>query len=551
MSSLGVVSQDSAKLLSEKLALSREVAILKPEIEHLQSQLAHQKDVLAEKLALERQLNALEVELANEKRAVQKATRKQDEEGQVEAELRKRVQDLEKQLTKEKKSAQKNLQSRDNQSAETEAELESLREQLASLDSALADAKKEKTTMQKALDEMRQQIEEAEEKLVVDRRAAKQQAKGKGGVDAAEVASLKEKLAIAEEALEVERATNVRVQQEHEQTNTEAEARQQAAAAKLERLKAKLRETQDELKQCRADLERTREQTVTIPKVTTTTVPIKKPAVKTLTKKRSAAQIGLEESILNTPGQDDRLKRPPKKRAIDLSNVGKSDFSITPFLNKTVNLSDESMKAGGDDATRTVPVLQLRAGEDTSVSVSTNTETSVTDSTEEMLPAKAAGLTEKKPRGRPRTKPLADAAPSKKNLTARKSPLIEPVLEKVAEEADEGLQDQENRSMESTGTTKSLDAQQNTSEEHSSGANSIGVEVEPKKKKRKILGASNKPSLFDEDEGERVVTKRPPKASGVARAKVAMGGGAKNAFAGATFSPLKRDRRGVGASFLA
>jgi len=28
-------------------------------------------------------------------------------------------------------------------------------------------------------------------------------------------------------------------------------------------------------------------------------------------------------------------------------------------------------------------------------------------------------------------------------------------------------------------------------------------------------------------------------------------GGKKNAFAGASFSPLKRDRRGVGASFLA
>ena len=91
------VTQDSAKLLSERLALSRELSLLKPEIEHLKSQLANHKELLAEKLALERQLDALEVDLANEKRATQRALHRQEnQDGQVEEELRQQVLDLEK-----------------------------------------------------------------------------------------------------------------------------------------------------------------------------------------------------------------------------------------------------------------------------------------------------------------------------------------------------------------------------------------------------------------------------------------------------------------------
>jgi len=554
MSNLGSVSQDSAKLLSEKLALSREVAILKPEIEHLRSQLAHQKDVLAEKLALERQLNALEVELANEKRAAQKVARRQDEESQEEAELRKQVQDLEKQLAKEKKAAQKNLQSRENKDSEIESDLESLRKQLATMEKRVAAENEKRSAVEEELEEARQAVADAEKALATEKRVAQRQAKAQSGANAseAEVAELTEKLSEAERTLEAERKRGLQLRKEQEQLTTEVEDRQQVLDAKVEKLRTKLRETQEELRICRADLERAREQTVTIPRVTTSTVPIKKPAVKVAPKKRPAAL--LEESILQTPGQDDRSKRPLKKRGFDPSVVEKSTFSITPFLNKTVNLSEETMKLSGDDATRTVSTLQLRAAEETTTTIpmSMDNEPSNTEPMGPPPPKATNALVEKKPRGRPKAKPLADSAPSKKNLTARarKNPLTESSLEKVTEEPDDEPQEQENRSMESTGTTKSLDSHANTSEERTSGALSAGAEAEPKKKKRKLLGASNKPTILEEDEGERVVAKRPPKTV-VGRTKVGMGGGAKNAFAGASFSPLKRDRRGVGASFLA
>lgn len=241
--------------------------------------------------------------------------------------------------------------------------------------------------------------------------------------------------------------------------------------------------------------------------------------------------------------------------------------SFGKFLNKTVNL-DGSPKLG-DDATPTAAV-QSRGVDEATTTVASETAAEEAEAAEPMSSAtepSAPKLVEKRPRGRPRTKPLTDSAPSKKNLTARnrKAPLMESTLEKVAEEADEGdstNRDQENRSASSASpATKTSGA----------AAISIPEKAEPKKKKRKLLGP-NAPTLFDggEDEGERVppsavvpapaaAVKRPAAKIGGAGAKAMgkgpvagrFGAGVKNAFAGAAFSPLKKERRGVAASFLA
>ncbi|KAK1827303.1 hypothetical protein QBC39DRAFT_362034 [Podospora conica] len=543
MSSLGSLSQDSAKLLSEKLALAREVAVLKPEMDHLRSQLEHQKDVLAEKLALERQVNTLEVELANEKRAASKAARKQDQESEEEAELRKQVQELEKQLAKERKAAQKNLQAQESRSSDAETELEALREELAAAQNNLA-AEKRKTerlaknqnSMSSAVEEelvqLRHSLADTKTALATEKRAAQRAAKASAAQD--DVSELAEKLAAVEQELARERKEKARIQKEQEQFAADLEVRQEAINGKVDRLKARLRESQEELKQCREDLERAQERAVTIPKSTTTSVPLKRPAaVKPPVKKRAGKQLGVEESMLQTPDHDDRPKRPLKKKPFELASaVEKSTFSITPFLNKTMNLSETSKV--GDDATRTAPILKLHGGETTTtVPVPEDSEPSMDspepEAAEPELPA------EKKPRTKVLKRPLGDGA-AKKNPAARgrKVSAQESSLEQVAEEPDEVSLGQENRSGES--------------------ATAAVAEPEPKKKKRKILGASNKPSLlFEDDEGEKVApAKRPPKSASLAgvRAKAPLGG-IKNAFAGASFSPLKRDRRGVGASFLA
>ncbi|KAL2132369.1 hypothetical protein VTI74DRAFT_3910 [Chaetomium olivicolor] len=588
ISAFTAVSQDSAKILSEKLALSREVAILKPELEHLRSQLAHQKDVLAEKLALERQLNTLEVELANEKRAAQKVAQKQDRENQAEEELRKQVRELEKELAREKRLAEKNLKDQESKKSEAEGELQSLREQLATAENNLAAEKRRAEKLAKdqsnatlereeEMDQLRESLAEAEKALAAEKRAAQRQAKNQAAGSSAaeeELTQLREELTEARKALVAEKKAQEKLQRELEQAQVDIEERQQAQADKVDRLRSKLRDAQEELNKCRAELEKAQERTVKIPSVATTTVPLKSAGVKANPKKkRSADEISADDKVLMTPGTaDDRPKRPLKKRGFDLSMVGgKSEFSITPFLNKTVNLDDAS-KPAKDTSTPTAPV-QFRGAEEA---------TTATAIPEEPTPAlssatrpSAPKLIEKRPRGRPRKEPLSDSGPSKKNLTARKAkaPRLEPTLEKVAEEPDDG--DDNNNDQDGHDDSATHDQENRSTSLNSSGSApttkttslaSIPEKAGPKKKKRKLLGA-NASTLFDgeEDEGEKV---KPAAvvAAGVKRAVVSKVGGAaggmktmgkmgrvggvKNAFAGAAFSPLKRDRRGVGASFL-
>ena len=559
--------------MSEKLALSREVAVLKPELEHLRSQLAHQKDVLAEKLALERQLNTLEVELANEKRAAEKAAQKQDGDNEVEEDLRKQVRELEKELAKGKRLAEKNSKSHADKNSEAEGELQALREQLASVEESLAAEKrradqlakaKSNTTseMQEEMEQLRQEVDEAKKALAVEKRAAQRQVKREAeSASDEELTQLREELAEAVAKLAEQAKAQEKLRRENEQAQVDAEERQQAAFDKVDRLRSKLRDAQDELKKCRAELEKAQERAVKVSTVATTTVPLKGAGAKAnAKKKRSAEEMSMDDKVLLTPGMDDRPKRPLKKRGFDLSMVGgKSEFSITPFLNKTHN-PDGSPKPTDNDTTPTAAV-QFRGAEETTSTEPAPEEPAAVESSA-VKPASAVKLTEKRPRGRPRTKPLNDTSPSTKNLTVRnrKAPRVESTLDKVSEEAEEGdsstNQDQENLPANNAGpepTTASL--------------SSVPEKAEPKKKKRKLLGA-NPSTLFDgaEDEGEKVnptaaaapAAKRPPiakaggaKAAGKGPAAARFGAGVKNAFAGASFSPLKKERRGVAASFLA
>ena len=107
LSNLSTMSSDSTKLLTEKLALSRELAILKPELEHLRSQTVSQQNVLSEKLALQRELSTLQVELETEKRAVQRTKAKDTKAVEDESKLTPQIEDLKKELAKEKRDAQK------------------------------------------------------------------------------------------------------------------------------------------------------------------------------------------------------------------------------------------------------------------------------------------------------------------------------------------------------------------------------------------------------------------------------------------------------------
>lgn len=522
LQSLNSVSQDSTKLLSEKLALTRELANLKPELEHLKSQLDHHNEVLAEKLALERQINALEVELANEKRAAQRAIQKQESKGnEVEDELRQQIQVLEKKLAAEKRAAQR---------AKEDAEKEDVLE-----------------------DAMRRQEKEFEERMAT------------------------------------ERTESAKSRREVERQLTEVQAENEFLTERLGEMKAKLRETRQELKDCRAELQEAK-------KTATSRAVEEAVAAKTKTKtkaqasrKRRAKDADEEPDILQTPVQDEpRAKRPLKKRGLEALVGEKSTFSITPFLTKTINFADGAVDfvAGGgppsgapadvdvdEEDEGSAPADDADATDEAPGPVEPASVVSPSPAPQEISakPAKkAAAVTkEAKPRGRPKTKVALRESPSaKKNMSLtsnRKTSRGENTLEKVMEE-DEEAEDgaQENRTV-SIASAKSKPAAKTAPSEgnpdvtgvsaRTSGASSAAAEAEPKKKKRKLLGGA--PATLFEDDDERVVQPAAAKRPAVKMqlgakkgqlGKVKMGAAA---FAGKTFSPLKRDRRGVNASFLA
>lgn len=111
---------DSTRLLTEKLTMARELSSLRPEIDHLRSQAASHHSLLAEKLALQRRLSIMQVELETEKRSTQRALAKEDRLLAGDAELESRIETLQADLAKERHNRQK--VEREAQKASTESE---------------------------------------------------------------------------------------------------------------------------------------------------------------------------------------------------------------------------------------------------------------------------------------------------------------------------------------------------------------------------------------------------------------------------------------------
>ena len=103
MNSFRSISADSARVLTEKLALSRELSTLKLELEHLRAQCASSERLLADKLSLQRDLNSARVELETEKRSLQRLLSKDDLKASVEGKLKSEIEALQVDLANERR----------------------------------------------------------------------------------------------------------------------------------------------------------------------------------------------------------------------------------------------------------------------------------------------------------------------------------------------------------------------------------------------------------------------------------------------------------------
>lgn len=418
------LSVDSTKLLTEKLSLARELATLKPELEHLRAQAVYQQTVLADKLALQRQVSTLEVELETEKRALKRASHKgKDKEREIEMQIE--LDGVRKELAKEKREREKTQHANENGSAEWETR------------------------------------------------------------------------------------------------NTILEN-------KVEQLRLKLRETKELLKETRAELAQTQIQLATTKAAETIEGPAKN------SRKRNAQQISTDAMIGTPDGVAVRGRRPGLNRGKpETTHLGeKSMFSITPYLNRTISIAPETPREEVE-----IPETENKdnRSEENVVSISPSTAghkaTEAKKDISNLFEPKSN--TQQKAAVRDVLKDSKTGTTNSKAGTKKARMLS--TLEKVTEEE-----------VDENADNAVKDITRNTKKPAMRTLTSTVEQEEPKKKKRKLLGAVK--TLFDEDDGE--ATKRPAKVTlGPARS-LGKGTVKPGAVAFGAFSPLKKDKRGLQASFL-
>jgi hypothetical protein len=567
------VTSDSNKTLSEKLALSREISSLRPEVEHLRAQVESNQGLLTEKLSLQRQLTTLQVELENEKRTAARALAKQGRKMEQDDDLRSELEELRKELAQEKKDkarAEATLAKVEQAAEQVQTELESQQQATERLQAKVEKLAKKDTTKSSRRDEAHDAaMEELRQELEHERsaRLKAEKVNKKSSMQSAEVEELRQELELERQArqkaekastkgthrddsqadqiakaLEEEKRERKKQEKEYNKIMSELQGRNTVLDDKLTAFREKLRTTKEKLKEKEAELERV-DRAQTAPLTKGTAAANTKPAKNA--RKRMAATAE-PETHLGTPGDGFPAKK--TKRGTSVSAVGDtSTFSLTPFLNRTGNVAPASPIAEEDEE---------------------ESEAVQEEPTPTAQPKKAP-----KKATQPKVKALAPAPSNKANakVPGRKK-AVAPPLEMVAEEASEVSHSQSKDNSENAPISIPLkDADDGLPTKSKSAVPkfkprkslmsfaTFTEEPAAEKKKKRKLGASAGKTLFDAEDGEDAAPLKPVGVSKGLFAARALGksvlgkqgqrpisGGfnmlSEEAFA---FSPLKKDRRGA------
>lgn len=561
------VTSDSNKILSEKLALSREISSLRPEVEHLRAQVEANQGLLTEKLALQRQLSTLQVELENEKRTAARNLAKQGKKMEQDDDVRNELEEAHKELAHEKKTRTKSeaalakaekaieklqtdldaqqqaaerLQTKMDKLAKKESGKSSKRDETheAELEELRMELEQEKSARQKAekankkignrdaeVEQLREELEqERKERQKAEKASTKGAQQNDSGVD------------LVRKELEEEKRGRKKQEKEYAKTLAELQGRNTVLDDKLTAFREKLRSTKDKLKEREAELERL-DRAQTAPPVKAVAAGASKPAK--AARKRMAATAE-PETNLGTPGDGFPAKK--AKRGTSVTAIGDtSTFSLTPFLNRTASVVPAS------------PIVEEEEEE---------------EATPSAQPKKAL-----KKAAQPKLKALGPSSSNKANakVPARKKTAT-PALDMVTEEASELSQNVSKDDSENAPITVPLkDADDGPSTKSKPvvpkfkprkslmSFATFAEEPAAEKKKKRKLGASAGKTLFDAEDGEDVAPLKPAGVSKglfAARAlgKSVLGKQGQRPISGGfnmlseeafTFSPLKKDRRGA------
>jgi len=362
--------EDSTAVLTEKLALARELSVLKPELEHLKMQAATVEQLTAEKLDLQHQLTNAQCEIEKSKREAQRALAKRRN-TVFEIAQEEQVDDLKRQLQKEKRAREraeealeqaqgdmdtadirKELAQEKKLREKAEEELEAARgnTQIEDVRKDLLKEKKAKQRLEDVVENLQAELEKAEKTAA---RAVKR---------ADGIASADDQAEELRQELAKEKKDRQRAEKNAETAAEDADAQKAALEERLGRFREKLRSTKDKLKEMEAELAAARE-AAEVAAVAPPPEPVAKTAAPKATKaskKRAAAAIEPEESALGTPGDGPAAKK--RGRKAPSAAVGdKSTFSITPFLNRTMNADMEEGEEQSEVEEEASPAAQKSA----------------------------------------------------------------------------------------------------------------------------------------------------------------------------------------------
>lgn len=392
---------------------------------------------------------------------------------------------------------------------------------------------KELQQLRPEMELLKQQVTNYEKMLSEQRKmelASKKQSKSKSSNDESEdMSELRAALEKVTKKLAEEERQRESTKSNHRKQLEESERQNDKLEQRISKLEKKLKDSQKELRDVRKEL--------------------KAPQPSSKEDESEGGNTSNNQEATTKPrAKEERLSR-RNKRTIEQAAVGeKSAFSITPFLNKTkdttakennglgLTLDDVLAQPGVDDAS---PLVMANKSSDAKPIIAPDAELETT--------------TPLRPREKLKSKKKANTTTAATTATATITAEDEDHLSKltasvrkIARVRSEDTKEEE--------TSKDVDsddtAPSKRKKPHESATTEPGSVFEHKKRKRKLVNKTNDIILEEDETGEGIQPVETP--AGRPRRMKASATGVFNSQTGTKpFSPLKRHKRGVNASFLA
>lgn len=377
------------------------------------------------------------------------------------------------------------------------------------------------TNYEKMISEQRAPQENSETEIPNKKKRNSKSEKLNG--ESGDIAELQSKLDKTTEQIAEGERQRERMEVEYQKKLDESQRQKVKLEAQVSTFEKKLKDSQKELREVREALQASRSQ-----------LKENKSEDGNTFNKEPTARHKIEQS---PTAEKERLphKKTARKRAAELAMIGeKSTFSITPLLNRTKDLDTAGETTGLGLALDEV-LAQTEHDIPSPIQMASKPNTQSTTASNVELAASASA----KPQEKAKLKSLGGQLKSKRKgldsdeSSASKFAVTNQDIEKLISEDTEEKETAPHRRIKL----------------HETSVSDRGSEFEQKKRKRKLLSKTTN-TIIEEDETGDVVPPMETQPGRARKLKSTAGNALNSGSTEKPFSPLKRHRRGVNASFL-